>query len=319
MDEQLLALIKKYNQGKCTPAEKQRLEDWYNATGMDNSEVPPPPGGWEAAGKVMWKEIRANQPARKARIRPIYWQVAAAAVILLAIAGLYRFWQQQQQWIVIRTAQGEIRQITLPDSSSVTMNGNAVLRYGRQWDPSKERQVWITGEAFFNVRHLHKKGATVIPVHRFLVHAGPTQVTVLGTSFNVKTQGDITRIILETGHIQLNHEKGHNSPVDMLPGEMVTVNIHNTTVKKEKINTTIYTAWKAGKLELNSTDFADIVKFITYNYGRKVGVYDTTLLHKRLSGGTVDTNDEQQLYSILSTILNVNIRQQGDSIIISHQ
>lgn len=319
MDEQLLALIKKYNHGKCTPAEKQRLEAWYNAMGMDNSTVSPPTGGWEQAGKGMWKHIQAHKPARTSRIRPLYWQIAAAVLLLLSIAGMYHVWQSRPQYTEIRTAPGEIRQITLPDSSSVTMNGNAVLRYARHWDPSKERVVWITGEAFFNVRHLHISGTEIRRSHRFLVYAGATKVTVLGTSFNVRMQGDITRIVLETGHIQLNSDKGHTSPVDMQPGEMVTVNKHNTTIRKEKINTTIYTAWKSGKLELDSTDLNDIIKFIRYNYDRKVGVRDTALLYKRLSGGTVDTNDEQQLYSILSTALNVNIRQQGDSVIISHQ
>lgn len=321
MDQQLLSLIKKYNEGKCSPEEKELLESWYHTASLDNMEIKPPAAGWEETGKTMWANVRAQKPKQPRRFRLLSWQAAAAAVLLLfTITGLYRIWHtEQQQWTEIRTAAGEIRQVILPDSSSVIMNGNAILRYAADWNKVKEREVWITGEAFFDVKHLHRKGTPVKDPERFLVHAGVMQVAVLGTSFNVNTRAGMNSVVLETGHIQLSSEKGHFHPVDMLPGEMLTINGANEIVKKEKINTKIYTAWKTGKLELDKTNFAEVVKFIGYNYGRKISIRDTLLLNMQLSGGTVDTNDEQQFYAILSTILKINIHQQGDSLIISHQ
>lgn len=321
MDEQLLILIQKYNRGQCTPEEKEWLESWYTAASIDDAAIKPPAAGWDAAAESIWAKVSAQKPKKQRSIRWLSWQAAAAAVLLLLVTtGAYQLWQRQQpQWTEIRTMKGEIKQVVLPDNSSVIMNGNAVLRYAASWDKVKEREVWITGEAFFDVKHLHREGTPVKDGDHFLVHAGGMQVAVLGTSFNVNTRGEITSVVLETGHVQLSGEKNGFHPVDMQPGEIVTVSGHGKTVKKEKINTSIYTAWKAGKLELDKTDFADVVKFIGYNYGRKIRIEDTLLLHTQLSGGTVDTNDEQQLYAILSTILKINIRQQGDSLIISHQ
>ncbi|MGO4290295.1 FecR family protein [Chitinophaga sp. RAB17] len=321
MDEQLLSLIKKYNQGTCTPEEKELLESWYHAASLNNTAIKPPAAGWEETRKIIWANVHAQRPKQQRRIRLLSWQSAAAAVLVLfTITGLYRIWQMQQpQWTEIRTTAGEIRQVILPDSSSVIMNGNAVLRYASSWNKIKEREVWITGEAFFDVKHLHRKGTPVTDPERFLVHAGVMQLAVLGTSFNVNTRTGMNSVVLETGRVQLSSETGRFQPVVMQPGEMLTVSGANETVKKEKINTRIYTAWKTGKLELDKTNFGDVVKFIGYNYGRKIGIRDTLLLNRQLSGGTVDTNDEQQLYTILSTILKINIRQQGDSLIISHQ
>src|ERR1019366_6846207 len=68
--------------------------------------------------------------------------------------------------------------IVLSDGSVVTLNSETTLRYPAEFN-GQTREVYLDGEAFFDVAKDHK--------HPFIVHAGKMNVRVLGTAFNIKS------------------------------------------------------------------------------------------------------------------------------------
>jgi transmembrane sensor len=130
------------------------------------------------------------------------WKRAAgtAVTVLVAIAAVALWWQQP---VDIRTSAGEQTTVTLPDGSTVELNGGSTLRYARGFAvfpgmTADTRSVRLEGEAFFSVQTGDRP---------FSVRTPNAQVDVLGTTFSVRTrrQGDAptTEVVLEEGRLRL--------------------------------------------------------------------------------------------------------------------
>lgn len=130
----------------------------------------------------------------------IYSSVAAAAVICVTLAftsvskkaynrGLYAHIQEMPvNMTEYSTSNGEIRRVTLPDSSKVILNAGSVLicpeRFG-----AGGREVYLSGEAVFDV--------TGDTGRAFVVKTSNLNVKVHGTRFNVSAYSD-SRLVSAT-------------------------------------------------------------------------------------------------------------------------
>jgi ferric-dicitrate binding protein FerR (iron transport regulator) len=85
----------------------------------------------------------------------MYWQVAAAVVLVVALGVLVLSTFNRNNFTTHRTAFGKQKEIILPDQSVVILNGNSSIRYAAAWNSEKAREVWLEGEAYFAVQ-LHK-------------------------------------------------------------------------------------------------------------------------------------------------------------------
>jgi ferric-dicitrate binding protein FerR (iron transport regulator) len=114
------------------------------------------------------------------------------------------------------THYGETARIKLPDGSMVVLNAHSTLTYN-DWSEGQTREVWLNGEAFFEVQKKHDATGRV----KFVVHTGDLNVEVLGTRFNVSNRGLRTQIVLEEGKVRLRYEQETEKVIDMQPGELV--------------------------------------------------------------------------------------------------
>src|ERR1700727_3570645 len=105
--------------------------------------------------------------------------LAAAACLVTVAVGIWWIGTRtgHPEFSEIRTGYGEIKNILLPDSSVVILNANSSMRIPQQWTESGGRQVWLEGEAYFQVQ---KKPSTA---QKFVVHTRQGDVEVLGPGF----------------------------------------------------------------------------------------------------------------------------------------
>jgi len=103
---------------------------------------------------------------------------------------------------------------TLPDGSLISLNKNSNLVYPEQFK-GKIREVKLTGEAFFNIRH--------DPAKPFIIDAGSAKVKVLGTAFRISAYPDsAVEVNVNRGRVMLftiNSETGDTSNVILAAGE----------------------------------------------------------------------------------------------------
>ena len=248
----------------------------------------------------VWNKIRNHHddavptPKRFSGKR-LVWYSSAASVLLLAIGSF--FWTSPSSDVEYRTAFGETKIVTLPDSSTVILNSNSLLRLKSEWKSTTPREVWLDGEAFFSV--IHKKDN-----QPFKVKPGEdVAIEVLGTTFNVYHR-DETKIVLNSGRIQLSLPTAQaGEKIMMKPGELVEYD--EKKFVRRKVDPKMYTAWTEKNLVLNRTSLRELLHMVKDNYGIDVEVNES-FLNQTISGSMPVTDSEGLLQQIAKAFqLNV--------------
>ncbi len=167
----------------------------------------------------IWTNVSGHMKARERSLfRRSGWAYIAASVAILLIAGysFFRFYpsdgiQEYQSFVPDETSdqadyieqinrEDKVLTITLDDGSTVNLEKNSSLGYPRHFH-SKERVVYLRGEAFFDIEK--------DPNHPFLVFTDKTVVKVLGTSFRVKAHEASEKVVVavKTGKVSVFEKK----------------------------------------------------------------------------------------------------------------
>ncbi|WP_205511271.1 FecR family protein [Longitalea arenae] len=269
-----------------------------------------------ATKQRIWNAVTASvaPSAKLRRMKRAAWWMAAAAVLLIA-GGLTVFQFLRSNEVLIRTAYGEKRTLTLPDGSQVVLNANSQIKYKPRPKKNAPREVWVTGEAWFNVVHKNKTGTPVVAADRFLVHLQNMQVEVLGTTFTINTRRNQEQVVLQTGKVKVQL-KTRPAPIYLLPGDLIRFNKDSQTLSKAITNPADCSLWKENRLKFDNTPLSEVIKLIEDNYGYSVQVTDSSLLSRTL-GGTLSSNDQQILFKALENMLDVRITKTDQTITIS--
>jgi ferric-dicitrate binding protein FerR (iron transport regulator) len=252
----------------------------------------------------LWTRIRQSQTSvtehtrKKRKIR--VWYAAAAAVVMLGIGTF--FWNPSVSTTEYKTAFGETKNITLPDSSTVILNSNSTLRLNSSWKSSETREVWLNGEAFFSV--IHK-----VNDQPFLVKTDENvAIEVLGTTFNVYHR-DETKVVLNSGRIQLSLPIVEaDKKIVMNPGELVEYD--KKKYVKRQVDPKIYTAWTQHNLVLNRTSLREMINMIKDNYGIEIEVKES-LLDQTISG-SMPVTDSEALLNQIAKAFRLKVIKEGD-------
>jgi len=246
----------------------------------------------------------------------------AAALIPILIVGIWFYSNSNKsaiKTIAYTTAYGEKKRLVLPDSSVVILNANSVLKITEQWNKEADRQVWLDGEAYFEVT---KQAATK---QKFIVYTKDVDIQVLGTRFNVNTRAEKSVIALEEGKIQLAFKnktlqqlKLENKPTvkEIIPGEVAFVEAQQPVFINNHKTVTDYSGWVRNEFQFNKTPLIDIASMILNNYGYSI-LFENEALKEKAITGDLRAANLQELLTILDITLNVKTTIKDQTIIIS--
>lgn len=156
---------------------------------------------------------------------------------------------------------GKKFEVQLSDGTIVYLNAGTSLRYPVQFVKNQSRQVYLTGEAFFEVAK--------DKVHPFTVNAQEVNVEVLGTKFNVNSYREdaSTDVVLVEGKVSLyKDKKTTENQVYLTPGLKGSNVKGQQKITTETVNTDYYTAWIKGSLVFKNASFNDIIKKLERHY-----------------------------------------------------
>jgi ferric-dicitrate binding protein FerR (iron transport regulator) len=239
----------------------------------------------------------------------IRWAIAAAVMLGIVVAARYLLLQPAM--IKVAGYKDRVRTVRLPDSSLVRLNAGAALSFNKNWKKPSHRQVWLQGEAFFDIKPIAAGSGTA---HGFVVHSGDLHIDVLGTSFNVKERELFTNVTLNTGKIRLSF-KGLPTPLILSPGDFVQYRNNNNRIIRKKVNAALYAVWKEERQQLDNVTLQELACYIEDTYNYHVKISDAVLARQKISGG-LRVKDEASLFETLSFALNLKINKKADTLFI---
>lgn len=150
----------------------------------------------------------------------------------------------------IRTPRGRKFMLVLPDETKVWLNAASSLRYPTAFT-GKERNVEITGEAYFEVAKNNESPFTVTVENN-------TRVIVLGTHFNIKAYNNetSTNTTLLEGAVLIQSGAQEQR---IAPGQQARVSKGAIKVLHD-VDTRQAIAWKEGYFNFNGTSLADVMR-----------------------------------------------------------
>ena len=191
------------------------------------------------------------------------------------------------QLMIVSTPKGGTYQVVLPDGTKVWMNAASSLKFPSTFNGATERNIELSGEAYFEVAKVLIKDKLAGHARRmpFVVKSLGQQVSVLGTHFNVNAYGDdiVLKTTLLEGSVRVLNLKSHASNL-LRPGQQSE--LKGGVLQVLNVDPTEAIAWKNGLFIFNDEPLEDIMRKISRWYDVEV-IYDHGVDKKQRFGGGI--------------------------------
>lgn len=209
--------------------------------------------------------------------------------------------------VAFSTAVGEIRTITLAEGSTVTLGAKTSLTVSLE--AHRRRVTLDSGAALFDV--------VADPDRPFTVAAGRMQATVLGTRFDVRQSGDVSRIAVAEGEVGVRYpliiggqSTSLESRATLTAGRQVAATPTEGLRDIEPIAINSVAAWQTKRVVYAGATLAELVADarrhadVTIDVRDPAGVLDAAKVTVFFDG-----NDVEGMLNTLPDILPVSVQR----------
>jgi ferric-dicitrate binding protein FerR (iron transport regulator) len=213
-----------------------------------------------------------SKAANKLSIKFQIWSAAAILIILSVGSFNYLYKKGQIESNIIVQAQPNEKLIFfLPDSSEVWLNKGSKLQY--KSDFSENREVRLTGEAYFDVRKNKNKS--------FEVKTNNADLKVLGTTFNIKSDnsGDV-EVKLYTGKVNVTIQ--HSEQITLSPMQKLNYIASKTETTLNRIDDDF--DWKSNIYKFTDKPLDELILILNQLYNVQIKVKRTAFNKNVFSG-----------------------------------
>jgi len=286
-EEQIEIIITKYLSKKSNTKEKEILFAWLNVSEENKKHFLHIQNIWHVSNPAFKPEDidtdkaytrilrnmnnqKTNVPKKESKVL-VWWQKVAAILLIPILA--FTIYQNTKGLLSheltayqeITSPLGMKSEVTLPDGSIVWLNSGSKLKYPLQFN-SKKREVYLSGEAYFEVQS--------DKFHPFIVSTQNLSVVATGTIFNVEAyyNDTITAVTLLEGKVGLDLNK--NVSKNLLPNQRFIYNTKTNKAFIEKTDANSWCKWKDGILAFRNEPLEDVFKRIGRNYNVDILIKD---------------------------------------------
>ncbi|WP_319501463.1 FecR domain-containing protein [uncultured Draconibacterium sp.] len=208
---------------------------------------------------------------------------------------------------------GKRTHITLADGSKVWLNSGSKLIYPAT-NTGNKREVYIDGEAIFDVTHMDEKP--------FYVKTKDFEIKVLGTVFNVNAYEDDKNsgAVLAEGKIEIspnNNTLFRNEKRTILPGTRIVYNNDKGTFEESQVNVKNYLSWREGYLVLEQEPLENILKKISRYYNVNIELQSPANGQETFSGNLNLKNTAEEVLEIIAETTQITINKENNNLIMN--
>ncbi|MGV8093175.1 MAG: FecR family protein [Mangrovibacterium sp.] len=209
---------------------------------------------------------------------------------------------------------GKISNIQLSDGTRIWLNAGSQLLFPQTFE-GKERKVYLTGEAYFDVARNKNKP--------FIVSTNSMNVTVTGTEFNLRDHAsdNEVEVVLVEGEVSLKE----NSRLDLFaketklkPDQRAVFNKSDSKVMVESdIDSRYYTSWRKGLLEFRRESILRVFEQLARYYHVRFVTEESVELNKRISGKLDLKESLEEVMKVVSDAAPITYRIEGEKVYVN--
>lgn len=212
----------------------------------------------------------------------------------------------------IKVPYGKRFKLTLSDGTIVHLNSGSLFTYPVSFIEGMDREVHVSGEAFFDVYS--------DSLNSFKVYSTGSSAEVFGTKFNFKNyeEDNFSEIILTEGSLGVKNTIDKSEVVIIKPGDMAKVDYSLGKIELSKVNTVLYTSWVDGRIIFRNENINNMITKLERIYDVII-INNNIELNKMFINATFLTEKEtiQDVLDYLVKIYNVDYQIMNNKIIIN--
>ncbi|MBS1528663.1 MAG: FecR domain-containing protein [Bacteroidetes bacterium] len=317
--QRIIYLVSGYINSRLTADEQRELDAWINQNDHNRQLFAELVSEDRQAAAIAKMESFGTEQSllhvtsqmaaitQKHRQRIKYSWYAAAAILVFSAVALFTHTSHRRQLLTVSVPFGKVQQLTLPDSSKVWLNAGTTIQYPEKFDNTTRQILLKNGQAFFDVVH--------DPDKPFVVEAKGIDVTVLGTSFEVKAFADEqeNKVAVTTGKVGVSAKD--QPTVMLLPDESAVYNTTTHQISEQKTSAADIASWRTGRLVFEQEPFQYVIHALERKYNVRIQNEKPQLLQLKI---TLRLNDQplKNVLDVLAFSNNFNYRQENEQLIV---
>ncbi|WP_068085380.1 FecR family protein [Novosphingobium rosa] len=246
----------------------------------------------------------APQPTRRDRAqgwmrRHQRWLAGGAALTAAGVAAVLLYAPGTDRYA---TGTGEMRQVTLAEGSSLSLDTQTRLKVTMESDARVVRLE--EGRTLLRVRHDASRP--------FLVKAGAITITDIGTVFQVVRRGDAVTVLVSEGMVEVGTPGG---TLRLGAGQSASFDGHGEPVAQALSPAAIEraTAWTSGRIELDGERLDSAIDEMNRHNQLKITLGNAALGGEKLYG-SFRLDDPEGFARTAALSVGAQARDQGDTI-----
>lgn len=296
--------------GTLTPQERRECEAWRAASADHDRQYRSLEALWLVADQLPQDRMRAVLAQTEAVRPPVdrrrrFMMGMGAACTLALVVGMAgpRWWAAEPEYTAqLTSAKGERKQFTLPDGSVLELNTDTHATVA--FYPDKRTVTLAAGEILFAV--------DADPSRPFVVAAGDAQVSVTGTRFNVRRDGDAVSLAVESGSVEFSAGSWWNRKVERLTAGYVAHYQTGQGLEPAQLgDVAALVAWQRGRLIFRDSPLSQVVSELNRYLSQPLRLADAHLGRLRIAG-TLGIDEPESALEVLPEIAPVTVLRRTD-------
>lgn len=280
---------------KSNPNHLKQLEDFRTILEKSKLQIDPQIDEQQALGR-----LNARLETEKKTINYTFILRWVAVVFIFFSAGLFFYNNLIGNKINVNSGENTLTQ-ALPDGSTAILNKQSELSFVGGFF-NKTRNVKLKGEAFFKVSANKSKP--------FIISVNDVQVTVVGTAFNVKSNGAAVVVIVESGIVKVNNR---NDSVRLTAGEKVEVSQNQQHLSKGENQGKLYNYYYSNELLCDGTPLIELVAVLNQKFKSNIVIENPAL--KMLPISTTFKNESlKEILTVIAETFKIRVEYGQDTI-----
>ncbi|MCX6337888.1 MAG: FecR domain-containing protein [Bacteroidetes bacterium] len=231
-------------------------------------------------------------------------RIAAIFILFLIGAGGFYFYPINKVNNIQTESLAYTKYLLLPDGSKVIVHNNSKLEYPSAFN-GKTREVTLTGEAYFDIKHDDNKP--------FIIHTGKLTTTVLGTAFNIQAYPGAKNIIVTVTRGKVRVEFNHKVLAVLTPDGQLVYDLPKADAKNKTVVAQEIIKWTNSDMDFEDVPFETIVEQISKRYQADISFANNEIkkcpVHATFSG----TETIEEIITKLCLARNATYKKTDDN------